>query len=77
MKANKMKNINVKFSLFGYGCVRLVQQKFSNVFSKVMLSLWVGWIHFHETTPRQTNKMFDYEGLFVKLRGMQLFINKP
>jgi hypothetical protein len=76
MKANKMKNINVKFSLFGYGCVRLVQQKFSNVFSKPMFSLGVGWIHFYKTTPRQTNRMFDYGGLFVKLMGMQLFINK-
>jgi hypothetical protein len=77
MKANKMKNINFKFSLFGYGCVKLVQQKFSNVFLKAMFSLRVGWIHFHKTTPRQIDRMFDYGGLFVKLMGMQLFINKP
>jgi len=69
MKANKMKNINVMFSLFGYGCVRLVQQKFSNVFSKAIFSLGVGWIHFHKTTQRQTNRMFDYGGLFVKIIG--------
>jgi hypothetical protein len=46
-------------------------------FFMAMFDLRVGWIHFHERSPRQTKKMFGYGGgLFVKLMGMQLFINK-
>jgi hypothetical protein len=45
-------------------------------FSKAMFGLGMGWIQFYKRTPKQTNRMFGYGGLFVKLMGMQLFINK-
>jgi len=49
---------------------------FKCFFQKQCLVLGMGWIQFYKRTLRETNRMFGYGGLFVKLMGMQLFINK-
>jgi hypothetical protein len=45
-------------------------------FSNLMFGLGVGWTHFHTTTSTFSKSTFGYGGLFVTLKGMELFINK-
>jgi hypothetical protein len=47
------------------------------IFSKAIFDLRVGRAHFHKITPTNLKRVFRYLGLFVKLKGIQLLINKP
>jgi hypothetical protein len=51
---------------------------FKNViFSKEIFGLRVGWIYFHKIPLTNPKKVISYWGLFLTLKGIQLFINKP
>jgi hypothetical protein len=61
--------------MFDYGCVLKQFKKTISDFFKGNFDLGVGWIHYYKTTPTNPKTVFGYGGLFVTLKGMQLFIN--
>jgi hypothetical protein len=61
--------------MFDYGCVLKQFKKKCKWFFKGNFDLGVGWTHYHKTTPTNPKRVFGYGGLFVTLKGMQLFIN--
>jgi hypothetical protein len=58
-------------------CFETIFLKMQVIFSNAMIGLRVGWTHFHKTTPTNPKRVFGYGGLFVTLKEIQLFINKP